>query len=307
MRDLEKIKAIPICEYLASKGVKVPAHGNISAFWRGDRNPSVSLDRAGNRWYDHGTGEHGSVIDLCMRFEGCSFEQALDILASGSSSFTELPAIAPCKKEPAIIFDSIGYIQHPALLQYLRSRCISPSLANIFCKEVFFHYANDPQQRLKFAIGFQNQRGGWELRCSCFKKCTGKFYSHIDNGGSHIVVFEGFFDYLSYLEFPDSIIPKRAAENHLILNSIAMADCMLRDLKAGKLGNISTASLYLDADDAGRKTSAKIEREFEAMGIRLLEDGWARLAEYWPGAEDVNDALKSYQQQVHNNQNLTTQ
>ena len=49
MRDIEKIKGIPIASYLEHKGIQVPARGNICAFWRGDKNPSVSIDRARNR------------------------------------------------------------------------------------------------------------------------------------------------------------------------------------------------------------------------------------------------------------------
>jgi len=34
------------------------------AFWRGDRNPSLSIDKEGYKWYDHGTGKGGDQINL---------------------------------------------------------------------------------------------------------------------------------------------------------------------------------------------------------------------------------------------------
>lgn len=52
MRNLEDIKRIPIASYLERKGIIVPARGNIAAYWRGDRNPSVHIDSSSNCWYD---------------------------------------------------------------------------------------------------------------------------------------------------------------------------------------------------------------------------------------------------------------
>lgn len=303
MRDLEKIKAIPICEYLASKGVQVPAHGNISAFWRGDRNPSVSLDRAGNRWYDHGTGQGGSVIDLAMAIEDCSFSQAVEMLESGNYGVASF-APASTEREPAILIDEVGFLQHPAILQYLNGRGISTQIAWLYCSEVRYHLAGRPDRQY-FAVGFKNRRGGWELRNPHIKLASNKDYTFLNNGGSHLAVFEGFCDFLAYLELPDSVLPKRAAEGYLVLNSVALVRKFICDLKAGKLGAVSTASLYLDADAAGRQASAKITEEFAALGIRVLEDAGAFL-ESFGGCKDINDALKCYQQQMCINQNLTT-
>ena len=117
---------------------------------------------------------------------------------------------------------------------------------------------------------------------------------------------EGFCDFLAYQEFPDSVLPKRAAEGYLVLNSVALVRKFISDLKAGKLGAVSTASLYLDADAAGRQASAKITEELTALGIRVLEDAGPFLESFGPDCNDVNDALICYQQQVCNIQNLTT-
>lgn len=302
MRDIEKIKGIPIASYLEHKGIQVPARGNICAFWRGDKNPSVSIDRARNRWYDHGEGRGGSVLDLVMAVEGCSFSQAADILESGAYSVANFAPASKADRKPAIVVDEVGFLQHPALLQYLNTRGISSSLASIYCKEVHYHLDGRPEMRF-FAIGFQNRSGGWELRNPNIKLATSKHYSYLDNGGSHIAIFEGFFDMLSYVEMPDSIFPKRAPENLVILNSVALARRFVCDLKAGRLGDISTASLYLDCDDAGRNTSAQIAEAFCEMGIKVLEDAGETLAVEWPGCKDINDALLAYQQQTRNQSN----
>lgn len=306
MRDIEKIKGIPIASYLERKGIQMPARGNICAFWRGDKIPSVSLDRAGNRWYDHGTGEHGSVIDLVMAIEDCSFSQAVEKLESGNYGVACFArASNSMEREPAIIVDSVGFLQHPALLQYLNGRGISTQIARLYCSEVHYHLSRR-QDRQYFAVGFENRRGGWELRNPFCKLATNKDYTFINCGGSHLCIFEGFFDMMAYQELPDSVLAKRAAEGLLVLNSVSLVRKFISDLKAGKMGAVSTVSLYLDADTAGRDASAKITEALAALGIRVLEDARPILESFGPDCKDINDALKCYQQQACNNQNLTT-
>lgn len=297
MRNIERIKDIPIASYLERKGIQVPARGNICAFWRGDKNPSVSIDRAQNRWYDHGVGRGGSVIDLVMAVEGCTFSQAADILESGAYSVAIFAQASKRDRRPAIVVDEVRFLQHPALLQYLSVRGISISLANIYCREIHYHLEIKPEKKY-FAVGFQNREGGWELRNPGWKGATSKHYTYIDNGGSHIAIFEGFCDMLSYLELPEHIFPKRAPENLVVLNSVALARRFLCDIKAGRLGDIRTASLYLDCDDAGHNTTTQIVEAFREMRIKVLEDAGETLAVEWPGCKDINDALLHYQQQA---------
>lgn len=287
-RDIEKIKTLSICDFLERKGVTVPAHGNVCAFWRGDTNPSVSVDRIGNRWYDHGTGQGGSILDLVMAIERCSFSQAVDILEGGSSSFTVVPiSSVPRTKESALVVDSVCEIRHPALLQYLSARCISPETARKYCKQVHYHHIQKPGSQY-FAIGFQNKSGGWELRNTLAKQATGKDFSLILNGGSHLAIFEGFFDLLSYLELPDSVLPKRAAEGFLVLNSVALVDRALLEFPEG----ISSVSLLLDTDAAGRRATARIEEAMKERCIDVVLDAGPILESYGPDVGDVNDLLQ---------------
>lgn len=299
MRDIEKIKDIPIASYLKRKGIQVPTRGNICAFWRGDKNPSVSIDRAHNRWYDHGEGRGGSILDLVMAVEGCTFSQAADILESGAYSIATFAPALKGNRKPAIVVDEVRFLQHPALLQYLNVRGISSSLACIYCREIYYHLEIKPEKKY-FAVGFQNRDGGWELRNPGWKGATSKHYTYIDNGGSHIAIFEGFCDMLAYLEMPEYIFPKRAPENYLVLNSVGMVRRFLCDLKSGKLGDIGTASLYLDNDDAGRKTTAQIMDVFGPMGIRVLDDAGDILPCFGSDCKDINDALLCHQQLIRN-------
>ena len=76
-------------------------------------------------------------------------------------------------------------------------------------------------------------------------------------------------------------------------------------MESGKLGNITSATLCLDADEAGRTTSMKIQKELEDLNIPIVEDIGAKLTEFGHGVKDINDALLCYQQQMSKNQNNT--
>ena len=67
-------------------------------------------------------------------------------------------------------------------------------------------------------LAFENQSGGFEIRSEKFKSCHGKKdISLIKNDGQNLLVFEGFFDFLSYLEMPNLTIENA---DYLILNSV---------------------------------------------------------------------------------------
>ena len=222
--NIENLKATPIADYLRTFGQEVAGRKNIVAFWRGDNNPSVSIDHNQNVWYDHGTGEGGSVIDLVMRVEGCSFSEACKRLENFSfnRSYTPItPKVEP--RESGIVIDDVRELQHPALLQYLDERCIPVEIAKKYCKEVHYHPKCKPSARY-FVIGFPNDEGGWELRNRFFKGATNKATTYIKNYGSVLIVFEGFMDFLSYLAMPEGVLPSTPQADYLVLNSVANSD-----------------------------------------------------------------------------------
>ena len=223
--NIENLKATPIADYLRTFGHDVACRKNIVAFWRGDHNASVSIDHNKNVWYDHGTGEGGSVLDLVMKIEGCSFSEACKRLEDFSFNRSYTP-IAP-KAEPresGIVIDEIKELSHPALLRYLDERCIPIEIARQYCKQVHYHPKSNPTSAKYFAIGFANDAGGWELRSKFFKGATNKATTYIQNYGSVLIVFEGFMDFLSYLAMPEGVLPSTPKADYLVLNSVANSD-----------------------------------------------------------------------------------
>ena len=128
-----------------------------------------------------------------------------------------------------------------SLIQYLKSRRITnyKNVSNL--KEI--HYSI--KEKKYFALGFRNNSGGFEVRSKYAKICLGKKdVSHIKNDSKCLRIFEGFFDYLSFIQKQKI----GADSDYLILNSVAFLNKNLSILKTYEL--IET---YLDNDAAGDK------------------------------------------------------
>ena len=79
--DLSRIKRYPIVEYLERKGIKpvrrTPAYALYRSPLRAETHPSFKVDTEKNLWIDYAEGRGGSLIDLCMRLEGCTLSEAI--------------------------------------------------------------------------------------------------------------------------------------------------------------------------------------------------------------------------------------
>ena len=115
------------------------------------------------------------------------------------------------------------------LLEYMGRRGIDADIAKAYCKEAYYHFSGRKDRRC-FAVAFPNDKGGMELRNPIFKGCAGiKAVTCLDNGGDRCAVFEGFMDFLSYLQYAREH-PGLPPMNFCILNSTAMAG------RSGELG-----------------------------------------------------------------------
>jgi len=78
-KDLDKIKAIDIRQILSKYNVKITnSYGNRLRFSiRKEKIPSCTAYLDQNTWWDYGTNQGGSVIDLVMAIEHCSFKEAV--------------------------------------------------------------------------------------------------------------------------------------------------------------------------------------------------------------------------------------
>lgn len=252
--NCNKAKQINIFFYLKKQKFKVGKTTTkeawfYSPFRNNEKTPSFKVDINKNIWYDFGEGVGGTIIDFIMKYNNCSIKEALAILSEDTFSFHQ-PLQKEKKEAEKIKIIEVNSLQHPALVNYLKSRKIPLNIAQQFCKEVRYQFS----EKLFFTVGLKNKAGGWELRNKFFKNSSSpKDYSLIKNQSSILIVVEGMFDLLSLLTLNPTYINSR---NLLILNSIHF-------MKSAELvfGNYERIELHLDRDEIGFKVTNKYVNE----------------------------------------------
>ena len=256
--DLSRIKRYPIVEYLERKGVKpvrrTPSYALYRSPLREETHPSFKVDTQKNLWIDYGEGRGGSIIDLCMRMEGCTLSEAIHRLGqnasdNGTSSF--LNDFVPNNSQPVMAVNGarrlieISDTLPPHFQEYLtKVRCINLEKAMPFLKCISYEVRGRHYQ----AIGFANLSGGYELRDDKTFKGTiaPKDITPIfTDRAEPVCIFEGFMDFLSFLSMKEEIT------NHsLVMNSVSNVARTIRYLNDRYLTHIRA---FLDNDEAGRR------------------------------------------------------
>jgi len=250
--NISEAKNIELADYLQSIGIS-PCKKQGHSLWyyspfRSETEPSFKINLALNQWYDFGLGKGGNIINFILEQHHTNdVSQALQILSD------KAPQIKPHsfsfrQQENLPCFEDIRVnpLENPALIQYLKDRQIQIAHAMNECKEVHFR-TND---KAYFAIGFENNLGGFELRNKYFQgTLSPKGITHIQNGKDTCCIFEGFMDYLSFLTIalkqtsnPGSI----HLQDYMILNSVANVSKAI-----SPIANYKEKYCYLDNDKAG--------------------------------------------------------
>jgi hypothetical protein len=253
-------------DYLSSIGHE-PKRVRGNNYWylsplREENTPSFKVDRKLNVWADWGSvpGHFkgkvagGNLIDFGVLYHRCTVGEFLNRLENGHGRLL-LPFVLlqPAAKKEAesgkiTILKDVP-LAHPALLGYLRERRIPYHTADAYCREVHFSLYD----KSYFAIGFKNNSGGFELRNQFFKGSSSpKSFTHLKEGqdpAAEVCVFEGFFNFLTYLTLmpPD----ERAGKDMLILNSLSFLSVALTIME-----DYSGVKLFLDRNGPGRKATA---------------------------------------------------
>ncbi|PMC23460.1 mobilization protein [Hoylesella buccalis] len=291
--DLSLIKRYSIVEYLERKDIKPVRRTSVYALYRSplraETHPSFKVDTEKNLWIDYAEGRGGSIIDLCMRLEGCTLLEAIHRLGQNAPDNTVYsshkdfsqnnlqPTMAANETRKLI---SISGTLPPHLQEYLtKVRCIDLEKAKPFLKCISYEIRGRRYQ----AIGFANQSGGYELRDNgSFKGTiapkditlifTDKHTEHAIDKPLPVCVFEGFVDFLSFLSMKEEI-----TSVCLVLNSVSNVARTVRCLNDRHLTHIRA---FLDNDDAGRRTV----QEFVKVGFKV-ED----MSVHYKGFKDLNE------------------
>ena len=256
--DLSRIKRYPIVEYLERKGIKpvrrTPSYVLYRSPLREETHPSFKVDTEKNLWIDYGEGRGGSIIDLCMRMEGCTLSEAIRRLgqnASDDGTYSFLNDFVPNNTQPVMAVNGarrlieISDTLPPHFQEYLtKVRCINLEKAMPFLKCISYEVRGWRYQ----AISFANLSGGYELRDDKTFKGTiaPKDITPIFTDRTEpVCIFEGFMDFLSFLSMKEEIT------NHcLVMNSVSNVARTIRYLNDRHLTHIRA---FLDNDEAGRR------------------------------------------------------
>ncbi|MEI5984887.1 toprim domain-containing protein [Sphingobacterium sp. PU5-4] len=230
----------------------------ISPFRQTESKPSFSYNSQLNTFYDYGNGISGTVVDYICAYYQCEIPKALELLQDFNFSFSQQnlysETIAEKKEKKSIGYGitSIHPIKHPALVQYLAKRKISPSLYSKYLVEI--NYTIDG--RSFFGVGFQNASKGYEVSYEYKKKRTEEFVriktclvckdiTFFLIGSTSVVVTESWSDFLALL----TLYPKMEDRNdYIILNSVSMRDRLIEKIKSSNYLTIYSAA---DNDPAG--------------------------------------------------------
>lgn len=288
--DIDAIKGISLVDFLHHLGYD-PTGRDSKGLWyyapyRNERRPSFHVRPSKGVWYDFGTGEGGDIFTLAGQLSGKTdfIEQAKYIAETMNMPVAEPYKPKPFVEEPTFEDVQISRLVSPVLLRYLANRGISADIAQRYCVQVDYKLHGSSQstfgaRRRKnsyYAIGFENNAHGYELRNAFFKgSYPPKHITHIVNGNARCNVFEGFIDFLSAerIGFNDGT-------DTVVLNSVANIGKAIPALAGYPL-----ILCYLDNDNAGRNAVARLQKEF---GDRVIDK-----SSLYPNHKDLNDYLQS--------------
>ena len=283
--NIKQIKEIVTClDYLGDRVVKKVANGYLArAPWREDNNPSLTITPNGRGWHDMATGAHGSVIDLVMLHLSCDLQRACEELECANPSFSFPQPKSEYgggrEKETFTRFDVVP-LQSRGLFAYLHQRRVNIEIAKQFLKEAHYSTKQPDDGTYIYSLAYGNDKGGYELRNSLqvggkLSKSPKGITTHFDCGNAPTVVFEGFFDMLSFATLCGVV-----KHNYVVLNSIVNKEAALDALKTSQ----NQVYLCLDNDKGGEDTTAWFLKQFSsAIDIRC------RFAPH----KDVNEYLCS--------------
>ena len=304
--DLSRIKRYPIVEYLERKGVKpvrrTPSYALYHSPLREETQPSFKVDTEKNLWIDYAEGRGGSIIDLCMRMEGCTLSEAICRLGQKASldaayglskekSDIDTSPVTPWQPSGARKLIEVSDTLPSHLEAYLADkRCIDLNRARPFLKCICYEVRGRHYQ----AIGFANLSGGYELRDDNVFKGTiaPKDITPIfTDRAEPVCIFEGFMDFLSFLSMKEEIT------NHcLVMNSVSNVARTIRYLNDRHLTHIRT---FLDNDEAGRRAVQDfIKAGFHVEDMNIHYKDFKDLNEYHVSCVREQQKRKA-QEQTH--------
>jgi len=251
--SVEEARETDMVNYLSNLGHE-PTKIRGNDYWylsplREEKTASFKVNRRLNRWYDHGLGKGGNIIDFAILYNNCTVGEFLHQL-SGNLSLQQ-PFVKHLKKQADGDPESkVGILQEKglssfSLLRYLQQRRIPIDLAERYCREVKYELNGKEY----FGIGFKNNSGGYEIRNPYFKISSApKDITTFNDGAEEASVFEGFTDFLSFVAIHKN--QHQIPTDFVILNSVSFFEKARTFMEQHEC-----IRLYLDRDATGQNCS----------------------------------------------------
>lgn len=280
--NIEQAKAIPIEQFLAKLGYE-PARSQRGQLWylsplRQEKTASFKVNPDLNLWFDFGSGEGGTIVDLAMAFgTNASIPAALGMIEATMQGAIPNAEPRPIASRPSpqanIEPTDVGPLRNLGLKRYLSQRGIPLRIAAREVSEV--HYATLGRDFV--AIGFSSNRRGYEVRNRSFKGSLGAKSISIRSGedSKTAIVFEGFFDYLTYLT-----LWGKPTGQVLVLNSVSFREQAVEQLRKEQVARIE---LFRDNDSAGEALLAYFREQLPA--VEIVDQA----AAIYPESKDLNE------------------
>ncbi|MBD3748608.1 MAG: toprim domain-containing protein [Sphingobacteriales bacterium] len=249
--SVSEAKEIDIVHFLADLGYE-PSKIRNNDYWyfsplRDEKTPSFKVNRKLNRWYDHGLGKGGNLVDFAILYHGCTVSEFLQNLSGNLSLQKPSLQQSITRPEPENQIKILGdfILSSTALLRYLQQRRIPVDIADRYCRQVRYELNG----KVYYGIGFKNDLGGFEIRNPYFKASSSpKGITTIDNSAGEVIVFEGFTDFLSFKAIHQQDPEDRF--DFVVLNSVSFFETARPFLEKH-----NTIRLYLDRDATGQNCS----------------------------------------------------
>ena len=281
---------------------RIDNHNQLWFKIRDEKNPSCKAQE-GNRWwvwYDHGSGENGTVIDLIWQLEGHSgninFKELRQILREKFPFLFSQPVSSRGENEQIDTPSNQTENEPTKTLPVTVKRSLSPKrmskkIQTLLWKERRLKVAdlerfsvNLVQIGERWRLGVRNIQGGWEvfdIQSSGWKQAIGPKNISVLKSPSEkekssekvIVVAESAFDVIAVSKLIGKI--SNSCE-WVSLNSVVNAEKFINwikerldssEKKKGKGKGDIEVILALDNDEAGKKAREWLKRELERLGI----------------------------------------
>lgn len=287
---INKAKEIDIVHYLSQLGYE-PSKIRNNDYWyrsplRNEKTASFKVNRKLNRWYDHGLGKGGNLIDFAILYHNCTIGELFEKLST-SLSFQQpiykLP-VATTEQDNRLKVLREFSLSSYALLRYLEHRRIPVAIADFYCREVRYEL----NCKVYYGIGFKNDLGGFEIRNPYFKGSSAlKGITTFDNSADEAIIFEGFMDFLSFMAIHQN--NPKGRFDFAVLNSLSFFETARPFMEKHKV-----IRLYLDRDTAGQNCSSYAL----SLSTKYIDE-----SNLYKNHKDFNEWLMHFGKPYINNQN----